>query len=171
MNQKGFTLIEMVIYLTIIGIVLSTIALFLLNLMGARAKTQAISEVLSSAQLIQTRLSEAVRHAQGINVAASTFSSDPGVLSLNMVDSARDPTIFSLTQNDGQFQVSEQGSPASVLTPDHVAIKNLVFTNLTSSEDVGIIQMQFTVETTSGSGTQAFFYDQAFQTTLRIPLD
>lgn len=170
-NQKGFTFVETILYLAIMGAIMTTIALFLIQVMNARAKTRAISAVIASAHLVQERLSEAVRHAQSINVANSVFAADPGVLSLQMVDVARDPIVFSLTADDGQFQVSQAGEGPVPLTPQNIKVKNLVFTNLTSPQDVGIIRIQFTLETSSASGSKPYFYDQAFQTTLRIPLD
>lgn len=170
-SQKGFSLIETILYVVIMAVILTTIALFLLNLLNARAKTRAISEVLAGAYLVEQRLSEAVRHAQAIRTNESVFGSDPGVLSLEMVDAGRNPTVFSLTANDGQFQVAEAGGAASVVTPDSINVSNLVFTNLTGPDDVGIVQVQFTIQTLAGAGSQAFIYDQAFQTTLRIPLD
>lgn len=170
-NKKGFSLLETIIYVLLMGVIFSAIALFLLHITIARAKTNVISEVLSAAHLIEERLSEAIRHADSIRVADSIFGTDPGVLSLNMVDASREPTVFSLSADNGQFQVAEAGGATFALTPSNVQVTNLVFTNLTGTNDVGIIQVQFTLEITSSSGAKPFHYDQAFQTTLRIPLD
>lgn len=169
--SRGFTLVEMILYIFIVGVILSVLALFLLQLLNARTKTYAISEVLSSAHLIEERLSEAIRHASSIEIADSQFQSDPGVLSLNMVDAGRTPVTFSLTQDNGQFQVSEGGNNPVVLSPDNIEITNLVFTNLTTQDDTGMIRVEFTVKISSDSATKAFTYEQSFQTALRIPLD
>lgn len=170
-TSQGFTLVEMILYLFIVGVILSVLALFLLQLLNARTKTYAISEVLSSAHLIEERLSEAVRHASSVEVADSVFQSDPGVLSLNMVNADRTPLVFSLTQDNGQFQLSEGGNNPVVLSPEQIEITNLVFTNLTTQDDTGMIRVEFTVKISSDSATKAFAYEQSFQTALRIPLD
>jgi type II secretory pathway pseudopilin PulG len=170
-NKKGFSLLEIILYIFLMASILSTLAFFLLQLTTARTKTRTISETLAAGYLIEERLSEAVRHAQALLVGSSVFGTDPGVLSLDMVDAARDPTNFSLTADNGQFQISQAGLSATPLTSSNLQITNLIFTNLTGSADVGIIQVQFTVQATSLSGSRAFTYDQAFQTTLRIPLD
>lgn len=170
-SQRGFTLIETIIYILIIGMILSTISLFLLELINARSKTYAIAEVVAAAQLMQERLTDAVRHAEVIRVADSTFGTDPGVLSLEMTDPTRDPTVFSLTANDGQFQIAEAGGSSVTLTSDNVQISNLIFTNLTGADDTGIIRVDFTIQALPLSATHSFQYDQTFQTTLRIPLD
>ena len=170
-TPHGFTLVEMILYIVIVGVILSILALFLLQMLNARTKTYAISEVIASAYLMEERLSEAVRHASSIQVEESIFASDPGVLSLNMIDPDRTPVVFSLTQDNGQFQVAEAGFNPVVLSPQDIQITNLVFTNLTTEADTGIIRVEFTVKIASDSATKAFAYEQSFQTALRIPLD
>lgn len=170
-DQRGTTLMEVLIYISIVGIVLTTISSFTINLITIRQKTQASSEVLTNARLIQQRLQDAVRHAEEITTASSTFGSDPGVLQLDMVDAGVDPTIFSLTADDGQFQANEGGAGNITITSDDVEVTNLVFTNLTTASDVGIIQVQFTVRAVNPSTITLFDYEETFQTTLRIPLD
>lgn len=169
-DQRGVSLVELIIYIAIVGVMLSTIAIFLINLMQARAKTAALSEVIGAATLIQERLHDAARHAEGINTGSSTFNSDPGVLSLDMVSVSEDPVVFSLTADDGQFQVSQAGGGAVALSGSALEITNLVFTNLTSADDTGIIQVNFTVSAPSDESVEFFAYEESFQTTLRIPL-
>jgi len=170
-NQRGFTLIELIVYIAIISTVLLAFVTFALQLAKVRAKASVIGEVEYNARLIQERLNEAIRHAEGVNTGASTFGSDPGVLSLDMVDVAEDATIFNLTSDDGNFQVEAGGGEATPITTNGVSITNLIFTNYTSSEDVGVVGVQFTVTANNVSSDQFFDYAQSFQTTLRIPLD
>lgn len=169
--QRGFTLIETILYILIIGLILSTLGLFMNHLIQARAKTHASSDLITAARTIQDQLSDAVRRAEGINTGASAFGTDPGVLSFNMADASLDPTVFSLTGDDGQLRVSEAGGGNILLTTEEVHITNFVFTNLTGAEDTGIIQVQFTLEAANTSGSAYFDYEQSFETTLRIPLD
>ncbi len=167
---RGFTLIEIVMYVLIVGLIMGTLGSFVGTMLQTRAKTLASSDVITTARQIQDALGRAARHAQTVNVGASTFGTDPGVLSFSMVDAAIDPTVFSLTSDDGQFQVSEAGGGTTV-TSDDVRVTNLVFVNLTGAQDAGIIQVQFTLEAANDSGSAYFDYAQTFQTTLRIPLN
>jgi type II secretory pathway pseudopilin PulG len=168
---RGFTLIETILYILIIGMILSTLGLFMNHLLQARAQTHASADVITAGRTIQDVLGNAMRAAAGINTGTSTFGSDPGTLSLNMVDVSLDPMVFSLTGDDGQFQVSEAGGTNVLLTSDDVRVTNLIFNNLTGSDDTGIIQVQFTLEAVNTSGSAYFDYEQSFETTLRIPLD
>jgi Tfp pilus assembly protein PilE len=170
-NQNGSTFMELIIYIVLVGVIMTTVSSFMLNLLTSRSKVTASSEVLSNARLIQDRLHDAARHAEGINTGSSTFGSDPGTLSLDMVDSLVDPTVFSLTADDGQMQVNEASGGNVAMSSSDVQVTNLVFTNLTSADDTGIIQVQFTLTAVNPSGSSQFSYEEQFQTTLRIPLD
>ncbi len=171
MNQRGFTLFELLIYVGIVGLILLTLGLSLINLLYGRVKVRAISEVLSNARLIEQQLSDAARHAEGINVGASTFNSDPGVLSLNMENAQVDPTIFSLSSDNGILQVSEAGTQDVSITTNNVQVTNLVFHNLTGSGDMGVIQVEYTLQANNPANLIYYDYVASFQTTLRIPLD
>lgn len=170
-NKKGVTLLETVIYVAVIAVVLTTMSVWMIDLMRIRAKNQVISEVQTNGRLILNRLSDASRHAELVNTGSSTFGSDPGVLSFDMVDAGEDPTVFSLTADDGEFQVSVAGGGATSITSDVVSISNLVFTDLTSSEDLAIIQVEFTVTAVNSTGSPLYDYEESFQSALRIPLD
>lgn len=170
MNHRGFSLIEMLLYIGITSLMLSVMFSFVLNMTNARAKVQANADIAYNANLIEDRLGDAVRHATAINTGASTFGTDPGVLSLTMADLAVSPTIFSLTANDGIVQVSQAGGAFAPLTTTNVKVTNFTFTNLTSLKDVGIIQLNFTLQTVNNTMRP---YDDAsatFQTSFRIPL-
>ncbi|MBI4713858.1 prepilin-type N-terminal cleavage/methylation domain-containing protein [Candidatus Uhrbacteria bacterium] len=171
MNERGFTLFELLIYVGIVGLILLTLGLSLINLLYGRVKVRAISEVLSNARIIEQQLSDAVRHAEGINVATSTFDSDPGVLSFNMVNAQADPTVFSLTSDNGSMQISEAGTANESITTDQILVTNLVFHNLTGAGDIGVVQVEYTLQTNNPSGLKYYDYAESFQTTLRIPLD
>lgn len=170
MTQRGFTLFEMLIALAIMGMILVTISSFALKLLHAQARAEVASEITSQARFVIDRLTDAARHAEALNSGASTFDADPGVLSLDMQDDTLDPVVFSLTEDDGQLQISEAAGAAQLLTSNDVSMTNLVFHNLTSASDVGVIQMEFTLRSINTSAARAFTYEESFETTIRIPL-
>jgi type II secretory pathway pseudopilin PulG len=171
MQTKGFTLIELLIYIALTAVIFMVIVSFILTLTEVRAKVDVVSEVEYNARLVQDRLVDAMRHAEGINSGTSLFGTDPGVLSIDMVDAGVDPTVFSLTEDDGQVQLSEAGAGAVGLTTDTVEVTNFQFTNLTGLEDQGIIKAEFTVRYVNPGSDPLYDYEESFQTTLRIPLD
>ncbi len=170
MNKRGFTLFETILYISIIGIILAIMSSFVLNLMNARMKVQASSEVVHAARLFEDRLSDAVRHAKSINVSSSIFGIDPGILSLQMIDVTKDPTVFRLDVDNGKIEVSEGGGSFQFLTTAKLSTSNLVFTNLTTAKDKGVIQVLFTFSTLNPSNVPFYYFTKSFQSSYRIPL-
>lgn len=162
---------ETIIYLALIGTIVVAIVSFALDLLDIRTKTHTVSEVGHNAFLMQERLSEAARHAEGVNTGNSTFDTDPGVLELDMIEANRDPVVFQLTQDDGTLEMTEGGNASINISSDDIAVTNLTFRNLTSTEDVGIIQVEFTLTATDLNGNPLYQYEETYQTTLRIPFD
>lgn len=170
-SQRGFNLVELVVYVAIVAIVLLAFSTFAIRLARSHVKAEIVGEVGYNAALIETRINDAMRHAELINTGASVFGSDPGTLSLDMADAAVDPTVFSLDADDGTFQVSVDGGAAAPITTEGVLITNLTFTDLTSDEDVGVVLVEYTVQANNPSSDPLFSYEESFQTTARIPLD
>lgn len=170
-SAKGFTLVELLIYIGMVSLVLVAMVTFSLRLAKARAKAQVVGEVQYNAKLIQDHLNDAMRHAEAINAGNSQFGTDPGVLSLDMADDALDPLVFSLDADDGSLQIEEAGGQAEKITTERVAITDLIFENLTSEEDVGVVRVHYRVQAVNSSVDPIFDYAQSYQTTIRIPLD
>jgi type II secretory pathway pseudopilin PulG len=170
MNTKGFTLFESMLYIALMGVVLATLSSFVMQLMHARVKLEAKSEVLHAARLVEMRISDALRHANSINVGTSVFGSDPGVLSLEMQDPLKNPTIFRLNADNGRVEMSEHGGAYVALTSTRLSATNLVFQNLTSADDTGVVQVLFTLQTVNPTNIPYYHASTSFQSSYRIPL-
>lgn len=144
--QKGFTLVEVLIYIAILGLVVASFISFSVSISNSRGKTYVEQEVQANARVALNLISQRILAANGVNTGASTFGSDPGVLSLSMADSSKNPTIINLTADDGQLQIQEGVDSAITITSDEVRVTNLVFTDLTSTSDKANIGIELTVE-------------------------
>ncbi len=166
-NQKGFSLAETMIYVAVMCIVMTVLIRYTLNLLNTRAKVRAMSEVEYNAALIIASLNNTANNATGIDEASSRFEADPGRLTL---EGAEDIT-FTLTSDDGQVTRQVDDQDATILSTSRVAVKNLTFTNLTTEEDTGIIQVEFTLSYNDGGNGPYYQFEQEFQTAIRIPID
>lgn len=165
---RGFTLIETIIYMAIIGLVVSSFVGFSVTVSRARNKSYASEEVQANARMALDLISQRIRAASSVNTGTSTFNSDPGVLSLAMADAAKNPTIIDLTADDGVLRITEGvNSPVSV-TSGRVRVTNLVFTNLTGSGARENIRVQMTVGYASTAGDTEFSFSKSFQTTVSV---
>ena len=160
----------MILYIGIVSLIMVATVSLSISLMNLRIKERAMASIQSNETRILARLSDAMRHASLVNTGTSTFLTDPGVLSLQMVDSSVNPTIFSLTADNGIFQVKEASGSNVPLTTSDVSVTNFTVTNLTSSSDTGIILVQMTISVSSSS-TPLYAFSQSFETVLRVPLD
>ncbi|MFC1595128.1 type II secretion system protein J [Patescibacteria group bacterium] len=167
--QEGFTLIETLIYIAIIGMVVSSFVVFSISVSNSRNKTYVVQEVQANARTALDIMSQKIRASTGVNTGSSTFGSDPGVLSLSMADGARNPTVFDLNQNDGVLRITEGVSSAVPIVSDEVKITNLVFLDLTSDGSFREnIRINMTVEYDNPSGDKEFEYSQTLQTAIGI---
>lgn len=151
MNAKGFTLIETIIYIAIIGGIMVTFVNFGFNISDARDKTFVTEETQSNSRQAMEFITREIRSASSVDLVNSVFNTDPGVLQLNMASSSLNPTIISLSTDDGMLQVKKGASATSTITSNKIIVSNLVFTNLSASstrENIGVdMQVEYTTST------------------------
>ncbi|MBI2052873.1 MAG: prepilin-type N-terminal cleavage/methylation domain-containing protein [Candidatus Ryanbacteria bacterium] len=163
MPQRAFSLIEIIIYLAILGLVVVGFGTYVLSISSSRQKTDVVVKVQANARISLDTIAQKIRAARSINIGSSVFNTDPGVLSLAMSDASKNPTIINLDRDNGILQVQEgAGSPAAV-TSKEVAITNLVFTNIATPGVRSNIRIQITVEYPGSSG-----YSQSLESNVSL---
>lgn len=166
--MKGFTLIETLIYIAIIGVVLTGFVGYSINISNSREKAYVVEEVQSNARIALELISQKIRMADSVNTGSSTFDSDPGVLSLAMDAGSINPTIFDLNTDDGILRIKEGASSAVNITSDEVNFTNLVFTDQTGTSGRGNIKIEITVEFNTDAEGQAYSYTKSLETSVSL---
>ena len=166
-KSKGFTLVEVLIYIVLISGVLISFVTFLISISNSRNKVYAKQEVQANARMALNLISQTIRLANGINVASSTFAIDPGTLSLSMDEIGENPTIINLNEDDGFLQIKKGDGVAIAITSDEVKITNLVFTNLTSEDTNENVKIEITAEYRRNDNV-FFEYSTNLQTTINL---
>jgi len=117
-ERSGFTLLELIVYLVLFGIV-GTLAASVLSF-ALRGKTAVgrLNEVQVTAQRTLEQIIDRVHTALAINDASST-------LSLKMSDSSKDPTIYALA--GGAVTIKEGSAAAVPVTPPSTVVTALTF--------------------------------------------
>lgn len=164
-NQKGFTLIETIIYIAIIGVVVASFVNFGFSIAGSRSKTYSAQEVHANAREIMAIITDRVRSAENINVGASTFDSHPGVLSLAMADEAKNPTLIYL--DNESIKMTEGLGNALDLSSNKIKISNLIFSNLTPQSKRNSVRINLTINYDAPEKTE-FSYTQSLQTAVSV---
>jgi len=165
-NQKGYTLIELLLYVVIIGMILVPLTLFFGMSSEARVKAQSISEVEDQGTAAMDYITQTIRNSYSITTPAAAASG--ASLTLVVPTTALSPTVFSLSGT--ALQVKEGASGSNVaLTSGDVQMSNLTFKNLTRSGTSGIVQVSFTLTRTNNSGGRnEFDYSKTFTSSAEI---
>jgi type II secretory pathway pseudopilin PulG len=144
--QKGFTYIELLIYISIVTMMMVTLVPFAWNIIGSGAKSATQQEVVANARYMSERMKYEIRNASGIaSVSANRIS-------LNTANVSTNPTVIALS--GGNLTISFASGSAVNLNSQKASISALTFSNYTStSSATKHIQFVFTVNSNyAGAG-------------------
>ena len=163
-KQNGYTLIELLLYIAVLGMLILGMSVFLQLMQDASRKAQIIMEVEQQGQQVLTQVSQAVRSSDAIN------SPGPGVtassLSLSLATPANDPTVFSV--NSGVLEVTEGVASPVALTNGRVTVTSIDFVNVSYPSTAGAVQVVLTLEAVNQSGRAFFDVSKIFTTTIAL---
>jgi type II secretory pathway pseudopilin PulG len=142
----GFTLIETLIYIAIIGIIITSFVEFSISVSNSRGKAYVASEVQSNLRISMDLIRQRIREATDVITNSSTFGSNPGFLTLTMASSTLNPTTIGLSADNGILGIKEGNNATTTITSNEVFVTNLIFTNLTASTTRENIRIQMTIE-------------------------
>lgn len=158
-SQKGFTLVEMILYVAVCSILMVTISVFLSFLLDARIRSQAITEVNQQGFQVLSLITQTIRNGRSIEVPSISTSST--TLTLTTGDALLNPTVFTL--NGGTLQVIEGSKSALPLTNSRVTVSNLIFENVSSVASIEkIIRISFTIEYANNGGKKEYSFRKSF---------
>jgi len=164
--QKGFALIELILYVGICAFMLFVIFMFISQILESRVKGQTIAEVEQQGDWAVQVITQAIRNSVS-PINSPTAGSSASSLSLKMTDGTKNPTIFTLSS--GAITISEGGAGAVSLTNSNIIISSLTFQNLTRSGTKGDIEFSFTAAYNNQNNTsQEFNYSKTFYATASV---
>ncbi len=145
-NKKGFTLIELIIYIATFSFVLVFLVSFVFNLINVQAKIKINKEVLENNQRAMEIMLSYIKQSQDIYTPTSFFDNHPGQLSLktaqNTPEGEEETYLdFYLDENE-RICFKEEGSEEVALTSEKVEINNMVFNYLIDSNNNKSIRIE-----------------------------
>lgn len=145
--KRAFTLIELLLYMGIVSVVMTTLVLYAWNVIQTGARNSRQEEVTAAARQFSERIKYEIRNSSGIDTANSDFINDPGKLSLNSTLSSNNPTIILSESNRGAIKTGTDA--IDYLTPSNTLISSLKFYNYSSADNkTKQIVFGFTVRST-----------------------
>ncbi len=127
MRRRGFTTIEIALYVVMLATIVGTLMTFLVNILGRDSKIISVMEVNQNARFALERMDATIRNSKDATVptdGGGTASS----LSLTMANAAVSPTVFEVT--NGVLTMKQGAGAAVPITSSSVKVSNLTFTNL-----------------------------------------
>jgi len=159
-SQKGFTLIELILYVGISSFILLVTFLFASQILEARVKAQAIAEVEQQGDWVVQTITQAIKNSKS-PINSPTINGTASLLSLTMADTAKNPTDFSLS--NGAIIIGEANGVALSLTNSNVVVSGLSFQNLSRTGTAGNIKFSFVVSyNNQGQLRYEFNYSKTF---------
>lgn len=167
--NKGFTLVELIVYVALFVIILILIFQFTLSLIDSTARASAKEEVQVNAAAIIRTFGFETRHAQAVYTPTSDFVGDPGQLSL--VTTRNLPPDETETYTDiylynGRLCVKREVTGASCRTSEKVEITSLQFTEITQPGGQESVQMLATLR--YRSPRSSYYFEEIIQTSARL---
>lgn len=156
---KGFTLVEMILYVAICSVLLLSLSIMFSYLLGSRVKSQAITEINQQGFFTMSLMTSSIRNASSVDVPLMGNSSSS--LSLTTQSPALNPTVFTLSSTT--LMIKEGGGASIPITNSRVVVSDLLFENISSASSTDrIVRISYTLSYKSGSVQQEFSYSKTF---------
>ena len=136
-KKSGYTLVEMVIYMTIMSVVFLLIVNTVLTFTKSYKDIYVLRIVDGSAVDSMERISRDIRGASSVDVPNSTLGSSPGVLTIVSSNNGISTTT-KYYLDSGVLKMDINGAYYGPLTGRGVSVSNLVFTKLDSGISTAI---------------------------------
>lgn len=162
-RQAGFTLVELILYISIVTIMLSALIPFAWNIIQTSVKSSTQEEVSSAGRYLSERLKYEIRNANDLDTANSDFdvnlASNPSA-KITLLDTTDTPLVFSVL--NGTVGLTRGIWFPVTLNSSNTQVTNLTFTNYTSSDNK-TKNIGFTITLTTGTSGQRSEYQATMQ--------
>jgi len=134
--KKSFTLVEVLLYISIVTIIMSAFVLFAWNAIILSAKNNSQQELFAQGRIVSERILYEIRDANDLNAGTSNFDVDLVANSSNQLslvaDSPNNPTIFNVSS--GILMIKQGAAAAVPLHSNTIKVTSLIFTNYSSAD-------------------------------------
>lgn len=152
-HQRGFTLVETLVYIGVMVVIASALVTTFLSLSVSLAKSKTDRELTESATLALERISRTLRSADSVDVLGSTFGVSPGILELT-----EGGTTTSFYVSGDRLVISVNGTERGSLTSSEVVVEDLTFTHYQGSmTELVRAAITLSIESDTASSTRTFY--------------
>ena len=158
-NQQGVTIVEILLYMSILSIIIVALSAFLHLSLQSRIKGQIIGDVEQSSIQSLDIILDNIRAAKTITLPTRGNNSS----SLNLTMPGVSQTVdFRL--NAGKIEMQQNGGGYNAITINKLNITSLVFSNTTTSVGgLGSAKVTFRSDNINNSGRNEYNFGKNFQ--------
>ncbi len=154
----GYTLIELILYMSILGSLLTGVTLYFGTSTDARVKSQSVVEVNQQGSLVIDAITQSIRNANSITSPAA--GSSAASLTLAMPAGTDNPMVIDAPSS--VLRISRGGGSAVNVTNSLVQISSLSFTNLSRSGTSGVVRVSFIISRVNPSNKNEYDFQKTF---------
>lgn len=151
-SDQGFTLMEILVYVSIVVIVAGAITGFGVWAMRVGAKLKAGNDVMDNARRAMEVMTYEIKKSAGVYAPTSVFGAGPGQLSLEQSTTSlpgEESTFVDFFRCGQALCLKREGVAPVVLTNEKVVLTDLVFNQMLNSPDNPSIQIYLRLQTAS----------------------
>jgi len=171
-NSKGFTLIESLIYVTVLSMVFLVIFSFFLWVEKSSIKTAVAEETLSNADKVMKLIIYEIKTAHEIYQPTSVFSEDAGQLSLKTTDFKPDGESTTIIDfficNSNKICLKRESQEPIFLTSEKVDVNKLKFDLVYNNEMEPTVQIDMQIDYNNSSGKPEYQNSVNLKTTATL---
>ncbi len=152
--KKGFTIIEIVLYVALLAIVVGAVSALLVFTLRSQAKLQSQRDITFQASRLIDIMTREIVQAESIYSPTSIFNVSPGQLSLetkNQVPQGETSTYVDFYQCGTQVCIKREGQNSQALTSNSVQVTMLEFQVVNPAPAIPSIQINFTLSSHDSS--------------------
>lgn len=151
-SKKGFSLIEMIMYISIMSFVFVIIVNFLVVYGIGYNSFKASSRINASAITSLERITREIKSASSVDTGLSVLGSNPGKLVLNTTDGGS-PIQIEFYVSGSAVMVKKNNVVIGELTKNNVTVDNLVF-DLSTVGNSELVKVEIDISTPLGTTTK-----------------
>lgn len=158
-SKKGFTLVEMLVYLAMLGAISILISHSFIAMTRSFGSVKLSRNINESALVAMERITREIRSAYEINTGDSIFGSSPGRLSLIGLNDAGATTTVKLYMQGSNIFVEKGGYSSEPITSSSTMATSLIFNQINASTTSKAIKLELELSGSAGpvSRTDKFY--------------
>lgn len=126
MKRKGFTLIEVLIYIAVLGIIISAISSFLLWTIDSYAKGKALRESMNNAKRAMDIMTYEIKEAKSI-YTPNTTSTQLSLETTHYLPTGEDTTYIDFYICENRLCLKKEDQDPIAISSDRVEVESLSF--------------------------------------------